>query len=205
MEVENEQNSARKDSGSSIFRASDHADRPCTQHDDHVDAGRHACPVSCRRRAADRRHGVLFAWHGCIHDTDGRGYRRTAAEDKKSCCGHRDYTADRHSDHDRRTGSPGACRTGSVHPEQHADLDGRSRRRSVLRARTAAHNLQDTAFSSAHSILYCSFHLFRLCAERICIGCIRFGRCYDRPDHGSVHHGARRWSRFDTRRQRRTG
>lgn len=24
-------------------------------------------------------------------------------------------------------------------------------------------------------------------------------------DHGSVHHGARRWSRFDTRRQRRTG
>ena len=50
-----------------------------------------------------------------------------------------------------------------------------------------------------------SLHLFRLCAERICIGCIRFGRCYDRPDHGSVHHGARRWSRFDTRRQRRSG
>lgn len=98
-----------------------------------------------------------------------------------------------------------ARRTGSVHLEQHADLDGRSRRRSVLRARTAAHNLQNTAFSSAHSILYCSFHLFRLCAERICIGCIRFGRCYDRPDHGSVHHGARRWSRFDTRRQRRSG
>ena len=170
MEVENEQNSARKNSGSSIFRASDHADRPCTQHDDHADAGRHACPVSCRRRAADRRHGVLFAWHGCIHDTDGRGYRRTAAAHEKS-----------------------------------ADLDGRSRRRSVLRARTAAHNLQNTAFSFAHSILYCSFHLFRLCAERICIGCIRFGRCYDRLDHGSVHHGARRWSRFDTRRQRRTG
>ena len=54
-------------------------------------------------------------------------------------------------------------------------------------------------------LILCSFHLFRLCAERICIGCIRFGRCYDRPDHGSVHHGARRWSRFDTRRQRRTG
>ena len=84
------------------------------------------------------------------------------------------------------------------------NMDGRSRRRSVLRARTAAHNLQNTTFSFAHSILYCSFHLFRLCAERICIGCIRFGRCYDRPDHGSVHHGARRWSRFDTRRQRRT-
>ena len=64
---------------------------------------------------------------------------------------------------------------------------------------------KNTVFSSAHSILYCSFPLFRLCAERICIGCIRFGRCYDRPDHGSVHHGAWRWSRFDTRRQRRTG
>ena len=65
--------------------------------------------------------------------------------------------------------------------------------------------LQNTAFSSAYSVLYCSFYLFRLCAERIRIGCIRFGRCYDRPDHGSVYHGARRWSRLDTRRQRRTG
>ena len=107
-----------------------------TQHDDHADAGRHACPVPGRCRAADRRHGVLFAWHGCFYDADGRGYRRTAAEAQKILLVVIAITLhDRHSDYDRRTGSSGARRTGPVHPEQHADLDGRSRCRPVLRAR----------------------------------------------------------------------
>ena len=205
VEVENEQNFAGKNPRSTLFGAADHADCPAAQHDDHPHAGRDARPVPCGCRAAHRRHGLLFAGYGRFHDADGRGHRRTAAAHQKSARRDRDHLRYRHSHHDCGTRPSGSRRTGPVHPEQHADLDGRSRCRPVLRARTAAYNLQNTAFSSDYSVLYCSFYLFRLCAERIRFGRIRFGRCYDRPDHGSVYHGARRWSRLDTRRQRRTG